>query len=211
MIALDITDRVAHLTIDRPVKRNAVTGAMWATLHEHLDALEQRRDLVAVVLRGAGGSFCAGADLDELRTPDPEYVGGIQELAETAVLRLRDLAPPTFAEIDGPCLGAGASLALACDVRICSPRSRFGIPSLGHGIVYEPVHVRRLVQLVGPGPAGLLLLGGETWTAAEAARHGLVDRCAADVASTVEDILSGLRGAPAAAVVATAAALRAGG
>ncbi|MEU7810797.1 enoyl-CoA hydratase/isomerase family protein [Pseudonocardia sp. NPDC049154] len=208
-VRLDARDRVAWLTIDRPAKRNALTGEMWAMLHRHLDALDRTRDLVAVVLRGAGGSFSAGADLAELRTPDPEYVGGVQELAERTVLRLRDLAPPTFAEIDGPCLGAGCSLALACDVRICSPRARFGIPALRHGIVYEPVHVQRLVQVVGPGPAGLLLYGGEVWTAEEATAHGLVDRCSEDTSEAVERILTVLRGASTAAAGATAAAIRA--
>ncbi|MCE0764746.1 enoyl-CoA hydratase/isomerase family protein [Pseudonocardia kujensis] len=209
MIGFEITDGVARLTLDRPAKRNALTAEMWVTLRGHLDSLETR-DVVAVVLRGAAGSFSAGADLGELRIPDPEYVGGVQELAEATVLRLRDLAPPTVAEIDGPCFGAGASLALACDLRICTPRSRFGIPSLRHGIVYEPVHVQRLVQVVGPGVAALLLYGGETWSGEEAVRHGLADRCADDVTGAVERILAGLRDAPRAAVVATAAALRAG-
>ncbi|WP_433506331.1 enoyl-CoA hydratase/isomerase family protein [Pseudonocardia halophobica] len=209
MIRLDVTDRVARLTLDRPAKRNALTAEMWTALRGHLDALAGE-DVVAVVLRGAGGSFSAGADLAELRTPDPEYVGGIQELAEATVLRLRDLTSPTVAEIDGPCFGAGASVALACDLRICSTRSRFGIPALRHGIVYEPVHVQRLVQVVGPGAAALLLYGGETWSGAEAAGHGLVDRCVDDAAGAVEQVLAGLRGAPRPAVVATAAALRAG-
>jgi enoyl-CoA hydratase/carnithine racemase len=208
-VRLELRDRVARLTLDRPAKRNALTGEMWATLHRHLDALDGTRDLVAVVLRGAGGSFSAGADLGELRSAEPDHVGGIQELAEATVLRMRDLPLPTLAEIDGPCLGAGCSLALACDVRICSPRSRFGIPALRHGIVYEPVHVQRLVQVVGPGPAGLLLYGGEIWAAQEAAVHGLVDRCTEATEAAIERILAGLRGASAAAVGATAAALRA--
>ncbi|TCK22173.1 enoyl-CoA hydratase/isomerase family protein [Pseudonocardia endophytica] len=209
-VTLDVTDRVARITLDRPAKRNAVTGRMWTTLRRHLDALEDR-DVVAVVLGGAGGSFSAGADLDELRIPDPEHVGGIQELAESTVLRLRDLAPPTLAVVDGPCLGAGASLALACDLRICTPRSRFAIPSLRHGIVYEPVHVQRLLQVVRPGSAALLLYGGETWDGDAAARHGLVDRCTDDLQAAVEPILAGLRTAPRHAVLATAATLRAGG
>jgi enoyl-CoA hydratase/carnithine racemase len=139
-----------------------------------------------VVLCGAGGSFSAGSDLDRVRSSDPECFGELHELAENTVLRLRDLHSATFAEIDGPCFGAGCSLALACDVRICSPRSRFGIPVLRHGIVYEPVHVQRLVEVVGPGPAGLLLYGGEEWTAQEAVTRRLVDRCNEDPASVLE-------------------------
>lgn len=208
-VRLDVLDRVAWLTIDRPEKRNAMTSPMWATLHRHLDAVDEAPDLAAVVLRGAGGSFCAGADLDELR--DPGHVDGLRDLAERTVLRLRDVAPPTFAAIDGPCFGAGCSLALACDVRICSPTSQFGIPALRNGLAYEPVFVQRLVHVVRSGPAGLLLYGGERWTAAEALAHGLVDRCSADVPEAVERVLAGLRCAPGPAIAATAAALRTAG
>lgn len=206
MIGFEVVDRVAFLTLDRPGKRNALTGEMWAALRGHLDALPG--DVAALVLRGAGGSFSAGADLAELQTPDPEYVGGVQELAEATVLRLRDLGPPTIAEIDGPCFGAGVSLALACDLRICTPRSRFGIPALRHGIVYEPVHLQRLVQVAGPGAAALLLYAGETWGGDEAARRGLVDRCVDDAAGAIEPTLAGLRGVAGQVVRATAAALR---
>jgi enoyl-CoA hydratase/carnithine racemase len=205
-VRLEVVDRVAWLTIDRPEKRNALTSPMWATLLRHLDVVEEVSDLAAVVLRGAGGSFCAGADLDELR--DPGRADGFRALGERTVLALRELTPPTFVAIDGPCIGAGCSLALACDVRICSPTSRFGIPALHGGLVYEAVLVRRLVQVVGPGPAGLLLYGGERWTADEAVAHHLVDRCSADVTAAVERILAGLRGAPGPAIAATAAALR---
>jgi enoyl-CoA hydratase/carnithine racemase/NAD(P)-dependent dehydrogenase (short-subunit alcohol dehydrogenase family) len=193
LVRLDVTDRVARLTIDRPAKRNAVTGEMWATLRRHIATIEET-DVVAVVLGGAGGSFSAGADLGEL------HVAALRELAEDTVRAVRDLPPPTLAAIDGACFGAGCSLALACDVRICSPTSRFGIPALRNGLTYEPAHVRRLVQVLGPGPAGLLLYGGGTWTAQEAAAHGLVDRCCDDPSAAVEQILGVLRGAPPAAV-----------
>ncbi|MCP9950996.1 enoyl-CoA hydratase/isomerase family protein [Actinomadura madurae] len=102
-------------------------------------------------------------------------ISGYRELAETAVVALMKLGPPRFAEIDGGCFGAGCSLALACDVRVCSPTSQFGIPALKNGLTYEPVFVRRLVEVVGSGPAGLLLYGGERWNGHEAAARGLVD------------------------------------
>lgn len=208
-IDVEVRSRVARVTVNRPEKRNALTVEMWADLRRALEELDDRGDLVAVILRGAGGSFSAGSDLDGVRSSDPERFGELQELAESTVLRLRDLRSATFAEIDGPCFGAGCSLALACDVRVCSPRSRFGIPVLRHGIVYEPVHVQRLVEVVGPGPAALLLYGGEEWTAQEAVTQRLVDRCSEDPRAALEQVLGGLISATTPVVRATTISLRA--
>ncbi|ROS44646.1 enoyl-CoA hydratase/isomerase family protein [Amycolatopsis thermoflava] len=205
---LDIVDRVALLTISRPEKRNAMSGDMWQALLRHVSRIGETPGIVAVVLRGSGGSFSAGGDLAELSSSDPDHVAAYRHLAETAVLALTELAAPKIAEIDGPCFGAGCSLALACDVRICSPAAHFRIPALGHGLTYEPVFVRRLVQAVGPGPAGLLLYGGERWNADQAAAYGLVDKCAPDPAAAVGQILTWLRGASVEDIVSTAMSIR---
>lgn len=92
-------------------------------------------------------------------------ISGYRELAETAVVALMKLGPPRFAEIDGGCFGAGCSLALACDVRVCSPTSQFGIPALKNGLTYEPVFVRRLVEVVGSGPPVCFYTEGNAGTA----------------------------------------------
>jgi enoyl-CoA hydratase/carnithine racemase len=205
---LDIVDRVARLTIDRPEKRNAMSMEMWRSLLRHIRSLEETADISAVVLRGDGGSFSAGGDLSELRIPDLEHVAAYRKLAEATVLALMELRLPKVAEIDGACFGAGCSLALACDVRISSFSSQFGIPALKNGLVYEPVFVQRLVQIVGSGSAGLLLFGGERWNAEEAAARGLVDKCTGDVSTAVEKILTSLRGASHAAIASTTASIR---
>jgi enoyl-CoA hydratase/carnithine racemase len=208
MMRLEVVDRVAYLTIDRPAKRNAMTREMWVALEGHVTAIEKAPDLAAVVLRGTGGSFSAGADLAERKASASSSDDSYGELAERTVAALTRLALPKIAQIDGPCFGAGCSLALACDVRISSPRSQFGIPALANGLVYAPALVQRLVQIVGSGSAGLLLFGGERWGAAEAAERGLVDRCAEDMPATVESILGTLRNAAASAIVSTAEAIR---
>ncbi|AHK35808.1 MULTISPECIES: enoyl-CoA hydratase/isomerase family protein [Rhodococcus] len=207
-MTLDVVDRVAHLTINRPEKRNAMSMEMWTSLAGHIRSIDQANDISAVVLRGAGGSFSAGGDLTELRSPDPGHSKRYRDLAETTVVALMDLELPKLAAIDGPCFGAGCSLALACDVRISSFSSQFGIPALRNGLVYEPIFVRRLVQIVGSGPAGLLLYGAERWTADEAAAHGLVDKLTEDVSAAVENILKCLRGANGAAISSTATSIR---
>lgn len=209
LMRLDIVDRVAHLTINRPEKRNAMSAEMWRSLVRHIRSIDDDSGISAVVLRGAGGSFSAGGDLTELSAPDPEQVARYRDLAETTVVALMDLKPPKLAEIDGACFGAGCSLALACDVRICSSTSQFGIPALKNGLTYEPVFVQRLVQIVGSGPAGLLLYGGECWNAYEAAARGLADKCTEDASAAVEQILTCLRSTNYSAIATTAASIRA--
>ncbi|TDD27912.1 enoyl-CoA hydratase/isomerase family protein [Kribbella turkmenica] len=210
LLHLDRRDRTAWITINRPAKRNAMTWEMWSALLAGIKSIEEAPDVTAVVLEGTGGSFSAGADLAEVKRPDPQYVASYRALAEQAVRALMELRTPKLAVIDGPCFGAACSMALACDVRICSPRSQFGIPALKHGLTYEPVFLQRLAQIVGPGSAGLLIFGAERWDADEAAVRGLVDRCTDDVSATVEQILAVLKGVPAADIAMTAAALRAG-
>lgn len=207
-LRLEIDNRVARLTLDRPAKRNAITTQMWTDLLRHVRFIEDTGDTAAVVLQGAGGSFSAGADLAEVKHPDSDYVARYRDLAEQAVLALMALAPPKIAVINGPCFGAACSLALACDLRICSPASLFGIPALRNGLTYEPAFIQRLVQIIGPGSAGLLLYSGERWTADEAAARHLVDRCTPDPAAAAEQILQSLRAANSSAVVLTAHAIR---
>lgn len=207
-VRLDVTDGIARIVIDRPEKRNAWTTQMWTQFLAYVRTLEERSDVAAVVLQGAGGSFSAGADLNEVRNPDAASVERYRALGEKAVRALIDAPMPTIALIEGACFGAGCSLALACDVRICSPRSCFGIPALLHGLTYEPMFLRRLVQVVGQGAAGLLIYGGERWDAAEAASRGLVDRCTVDPVEAVDNLLQVLRGVPTADLRQTATALR---
>ncbi len=204
----DVVDRVVWMTIDRPEKRNALSGPMVQNLIEHIEWIDAQPDVAAVVLRGSGGSFSAGGDLDELRVPDAAHVEQYRVRAEQAVVALRALRQPKVAHIDGACFGAGCSLALACDVRISSPASVFGIPALANGLVYEAPFVHRLVETIGAGSAALLLYGGNRWSAAEAATRGLVDECSVDAASIVEAIASNLARADPEAVRANTAAIR---
>ncbi|TYQ09733.1 UNVERIFIED_ORG: enoyl-CoA hydratase/carnithine racemase [Gordonia westfalica J30] len=205
---LTVIDRVAYITVDRPQKRNAMSTAMWRALIEYVHQLTDAHDVCAVVLRGSSGSFCAGGDLSEIRGDDAEAARAYRQLAENAVIAFGRLAQPTFAEIDGPCLGAGCSLALACDIRIAAPTAQFAIPSLRNGLTYEAPFVRRLTDTIGSGPSGLLLLAGERWNGTEAAAYGLVDRCTDDPSSTIERAVDYLRGASHATVAETILAIR---
>ncbi len=171
MIHLDQRGAVALVTIDRPERRNAVD-------HEALEQLTAAIDRVTaaapstrvLVLTGADGHFCAGADLT-----------GLENEAFASVLRgvldrLRDAPLPTIAAVDGAALGAGTQLAIACDLRIATPRARFGIPAAKLGLMVDHWTVQRLALFAGHGPARAMLLAAEVLDGDDAVRLGLAQR-----------------------------------
>ncbi|MEU6257232.1 enoyl-CoA hydratase-related protein [Streptomyces sp. NPDC047043] len=167
----DVADSVATVVIHHPAKRNAMTAAMWAALPPLLDTLAADPAVRAVVLTGEGGTFCAGADISTLRG-SPEDAQGLAVRAEDA---LAAFPKPTLAAVRGHCVGGGAQLAGACDLRFAAQGSLFGVTPAKLGIVYPASSTRRLVSLVGPAAAKYLLFSGELIDSARALRTGLVD------------------------------------
>ena len=169
---------VAVLTIDRPDKRNAMTAAMWAALPGALDAPAGDPGVRALVVTGAGPSFCAGADISELlggSDPD-DPMADLRRHNLAAQAALRAFPKPTVALIRGHCVGGGVEIAASCDLRFTDATGVFGLPPAKVGIVYPPASIRALLDLVGPATAKYLLLSGETIDAVTALRTGLVDR-----------------------------------
>src|SRR5215470_17967744 len=161
----------AVLTIDRPARRNAVDGPTAVRLAEGLAAFEADPDARVLVLTGAGGqAFCAGADLTNLESfAGREYLPGGPE----GITRLR-ATKPTIAAIDGWCVAGGLELALWCDLRICTPGSRFGCLERRWGVPLIDGGTQRLPRIIGLGRALDLVLTGRVVEADEAERIGLV-------------------------------------
>lgn len=161
-----ITGAGALNILSSPVTRS-LTGAMvW---------LRARDDARAVILRGSGDrAFVGGADIYEMAACTPHtaraFITGLRDLC-TAV---RGIPVPTIARIPGVCLGAGLELAAACDMRFAGPAARFGMPEVRIGIP-SVIHAALLPGLIGQGATNWLLLTGETLTATEACRMGLVE------------------------------------
>jgi enoyl-CoA hydratase len=160
-------ERVLLVTIDRPERRNAVD-------HEALDGLlaawAEAADARVVVLTGAGGAFCAGADLTGVEdTAFADLLG--QVLAGIGALDV-----PVVAAVDGPALGAGTQLALACDLRVATGHSRFGIPAAKLGLAIDWWTVQRLSAEAGPAIARAMLLAATTYTADQLHASGFVHR-----------------------------------
>jgi enoyl-CoA hydratase/carnithine racemase len=166
-----VTGGVATVVIDRPAKRNAMTAAMWRALPPLLDALAADPAVRALVLTGAGGTFCAGADIATLREVPEEA----QRLAVAAEEALAAFPKPTLAAVRGHCVGGGTQLAAACDLRFAEEGALFGVTPAKLGVVYPASATRRLAALVGPATAKYLLFSGELIAAGRALRTGLVD------------------------------------
>ena len=192
-VRLEKQGATAHLLIDRAAKRNAFDLAMWQALPRLLGEAAADPQLRLLVLRAAEpGAFCAGADIAELlaNKDDPGWRAANQSAINAAQSALTRLVLPTIAWIDGDCVGGGCGLALACDLRVASPRARFGITPAKLGLVYPLQDVKLLTDLVGPGQARRMLYTGSLIGAEEALRIGLVEALGDGIAPFAEPILA---------------------
>ena len=171
---------VATITIDRQERRNALNGELCAVFTE---ALQEQLDARAVVVTGAGSAFCAGADL-VTRFGAGDGEGGATDTFRPRFEVLLDAIvahpAPVIAALNGPAIGAGMQLCVACDLRVARPDGRLAIPGGRLGILLSPTNVWRLALLVGHGLARDFLLTGREVSGEEAQRLGLVQRVADD-------------------------------
>jgi enoyl-CoA hydratase len=167
--------RVARFVIDNADRLNSLNRALMGEIIAAADGLAADRQLRLVVLTGAGErAFVGGADIGEIATLARDTARDFITLVHRCCDAFRRLPVPVIARIDGYALGAGLELAAACDLRVASERSVFGMPEVRIGIP-SVVEAALLPKLVGPGRARRLLLTGETIDAAEALAWGLVD------------------------------------
>ncbi|MFG2087026.1 enoyl-CoA hydratase/isomerase family protein [Spirillospora sp. NPDC048824] len=168
----EVAEGVGTITIDRPAKRNAMSADMWRALPGILDGLAADPGVRVVVLTGAGGDFCAGADISELADIHRDDESHLSTVAEQA---LAAFPKPTLAAIEGYCVGGGCQLAAACDLRFAADGARFGVTPAKLGLVYPATATTRLVRLVGPSAAKYLLYSADLIDAGHALRIGLLD------------------------------------
>lgn len=169
---------VGYLVFNNPERRNAVSLDMWQRAGEVVAEFAQDDGVRVIVLTGAGDrSFVSGADISKFE--DERANAEAQEkYAKTSSgmrARLREVGKPTIAMIRGYCIGGGMSLALSCDLRICSDDAQFGIPAARLGIGYGIEGLRRLVELVGPSRAKEFIFTARRYGADEALQMGLVN------------------------------------
>jgi 2-(1,2-epoxy-1,2-dihydrophenyl)acetyl-CoA isomerase len=182
-ILIERQDGIVTATLNRPAKLNAIDTAMWRALVDLADEVQERHDDRVLVITGAGGGFCAGADLSVGAGPDdgsgPGGLGsalaGMRQVGRAA-LRLHLLSKPTIAAVNGVAAGAGCNLALGCDLIIASDRARFSEIFAKRGLSIDFGGSWVLPRLVGLHRAKELVFTADVIDAVEADRIGLVNR-----------------------------------
>ena len=175
---------IAVVTLNRPQKRNAVSLEMWRGLGTIFADLGGRDDVRVVILTGAGGNFCAGADISEFPTVRFDAASGriYEEAGEAASLAVRDCRKPTIAAVSGYAIGGGCGLALSCDFRVADRTARMGITAAKLGIIYGPLDCDLLYRQVGLANAKRVLFTGRHFAIDDCAAMGLVDVVATETA-----------------------------
>ena len=188
-----IDGAVATLTFHNPDRHNAMSLAMWREAATTLQKLAGEEAVRVVILTGAGGkSFVSGADISKFETERSSGSGvdAYSEATEQLAQTLLNYPKPTIAMIRGYCIGGGVNIAVCCDVRVCNPQSRFGVPAAKLGLGYGYDHIQRLQDLIGPQYVLEVLLTARQFDAAEAQQMGLVNRIVPD--ADIEAYVRGL-------------------
>jgi enoyl-CoA hydratase len=178
-LTLEVAERIATLTVNRPDKLNALNDATIAELGHAIDEIRVDDSIAGVIVTGAGRAFVAGADISELSSQTPVLAKARARAGQDVFRRLETCPKPVIAAVNGFALGGGCELAMACHIRIASDAAKFGQPESKLGILPGYGGSQRLPRLIGKGRAMQLLMTGETIDAAEAYRIGLVNKVVA--------------------------------
>ncbi|WP_375197280.1 enoyl-CoA hydratase/isomerase family protein [Sphingobium sp.] len=184
-LRLERNGAIATLLIDRAVRHNAMSQAMWELLPQLVaEAMADEAVRVLILTSATPGLFCAGADIHEFagHAGEEDWRVANQAAIRATQYALAHAEKPVIAAIDGDAIGGGCGLAIACDLRIASSRARLGVTPAKLGIVYSLFDTRLLVDLVGPARAKRILFTGALHDADEALAIGLIDEIAADPA-----------------------------
>jgi 2-(1,2-epoxy-1,2-dihydrophenyl)acetyl-CoA isomerase len=187
LLDVDPASGVATITLNRPDALNSLTVPMKVELLEAFRTVERDGAARAVVLTGAGRAFCAGQDLRERLQPDAAPLGvELRERYNPIIRAMRSLPKPIVGAINGVAAGAGASLAMACDLRIAADRASFALAFGRVGLVPDSGATWFLPRLVGEARAAEIALLGDPVSAEDALRIGLVGRVVATEQLTTE-------------------------
>jgi NADPH:quinone reductase-like Zn-dependent oxidoreductase/enoyl-CoA hydratase/carnithine racemase len=178
-ILVEVEDRIATLSLDRPEKKNALSLAMVREIHAAMDELAARDDVGVLILASTDPKcFTAGADVKELK--DRKKADALLGINQNAARRFEEFPYPTIAAVRGHALGIGTELAIACDLRVAGESARFGQPEVGLGITPAAGGMQRLLRLVGVAKAKELIFTGDIVDAPTALELGLVNRVVPD-------------------------------
>jgi len=178
-LIVDRADGVVTVTMNRPERKNAANSVMLNELQTVFEEVERRAQDRVMVLTGAGGAFCSGADLGDPNGPATDAsqsgLSRMRRLGDVA-MALHRVTKPTIAKVDGFAVGAGCSLALGCDLIVCSDRAKLSMIFSRRGLSLDNGASWLLPRLVGLARAKEIALFGGMWSGEEALAIGLVNR-----------------------------------
>jgi len=172
-------DAIGHMIFNNPERHNAVSLEMWDAAEAILQDFVADDGVRVIVMSGAGGkAFVSGADISKFDTErgTREAVAHYNTRIKAVYDGITHLPKPTIAMVNGYCLGGGLALSVACDLRFCSQRAKFGLPAARLGLGYPFEGLKRLVDTVGPGATKDIVFSARRLDAEEALRIGLVQR-----------------------------------
>jgi enoyl-CoA hydratase/carnithine racemase len=179
-VLFESTDHVAYLTFNRPEAKNAITFAMYDALVDACEKVDGDPTIRVFVLRANGDAFAAGTDIGQFTDFKTAEDGlAYERRLDAAIDRLERVNAATIAQVHGVAAGGGCAIALACDLRVCTPAAQFGMPiarTLGNCL--SAANYARLIDLIGPARTKDLLFTARLLTVAEADSLGLVTRVA---------------------------------
>jgi 2-(1,2-epoxy-1,2-dihydrophenyl)acetyl-CoA isomerase len=216
LIQFDVRDGVARLTLNRPDKMNSFNADMHAEVRDALDSIHTNVAVRVLVITGAGRGFCAGQDLADAEvrfTPGetpPDLGDVVERHYKPLVMRLSQLRVPTIAAVNGIAAGAGASLALACDMVVATQSASFVLPFSNIGLIPDTGCSWHLPQRIGQARAMGLALTGKKLPAAQAAEWGMIWEAVEDAAfaASVDTLAAKLATMPTKALVRTRQAMQ---
>ena len=216
LIQFDVREGVARLTLNRPDKMNSFNADMHAEVRDALDSIQTNAAVRVLVITGAGRGFCAGQDLADAEvrfTPGetpPDLGDVVERHYKPLVMRLSQLRVPTIAAVNGIAAGAGASLALACDMVVATQSASFVLPFSNIGLIPDTGCSWHLPQRIGQARAMGLALTGKKLPAAQAAEWGMIWEAVEDAAfaASVDTLAAKLATMPTKALVRTRQAMQ---
>ena len=179
-VLYELKENTAIITINRPDALNALNLEVLAELDSALAQAENDDDAYVMIITGAGRSFVAGADIQQMKDFTPAQALAFGNFGNSVFLKIESCAKPVIAAVNGFALGGGCELAMACDIRIAGTKAKFGQPEVGLGIPPGFGGTQRMPRIVGLSKAKELILTAQTINADEAYRIGLADRLVPD-------------------------------
>ncbi len=203
-LQVERADGIVTVTFDRPEKRNAINDRMWDELHEVATDLVGSTEDRCVVLTGAGGAFCSGADLSD-GSGEPRHQLAAMRRINAVIQTWHELPQPTIAKVTGVAAGVGLSMALGCDLVVATEEARFSEIFAKRGLSLDGGSSWLLPRIVGMQRAKELALFADVISAAEARELGLVNRVlpAGEIDAFVDDWARRLAAGPPIALAMT--------